>query len=122
MTAAAETAVKVDVAGLTDVGRKRKANDDHFVIAALQRTVAIRQTSLPGDYSEFALWGAKVPDSVAVAYGKGASPAFFRQYNGILYAPLTNTSDLRDVWGGILGTNTSGTNAAHPSVYYPVMN
>ena len=49
MTAAAETGVKVDVAGLTDVGRKRKANDDHFVIAGLQRTVVIRQTSLPGN-------------------------------------------------------------------------
>jgi serine/threonine protein phosphatase PrpC len=49
MTAAAETSVRVDVAGLTDVGLKRKANDDHFVIAGLQRTVVIRQTSLPSD-------------------------------------------------------------------------
>jgi serine/threonine protein phosphatase PrpC len=49
MTAAAETSVRVDVAGLTEVGRKRKTNDDHFVIASLQRTVVIRQTSLPSD-------------------------------------------------------------------------
>ncbi|HEY7612473.1 MAG TPA: hypothetical protein VH764_05735, partial [Gemmatimonadales bacterium] len=49
MTAAAEASVRLDVAGLTDMGHKRKANDDHFVIAALQRTVVIRQTSLPGD-------------------------------------------------------------------------
>jgi serine/threonine protein phosphatase PrpC len=49
MTAAAEASVRVDVAGLTDVGRKRKANDDHFVIAALQRTVVIRHTSLPSE-------------------------------------------------------------------------
>jgi PPM family protein phosphatase len=49
MTAAAEASVRVDVAGLTDVGRKRKVNDDHFVIAALQRTVVIRQTSLHSD-------------------------------------------------------------------------
>ena len=49
MTAAAEASVRLDVAGLTDVGRKRTANDDHFVIAALQRTVVIRQTSLASD-------------------------------------------------------------------------
>jgi protein phosphatase len=47
MTATAEAAVRADAAGLTDVGRKRKANEDHFVIASLQRTVQVRQTSLP---------------------------------------------------------------------------
>ena len=39
MTVAEGTAVRVDVAGLMDVGRKRKANEDHFVIATLQKTV-----------------------------------------------------------------------------------
>ena len=47
MTAAADTAVRLDVSGLTDVGRKRKTNEDHFVVAALQKSVSVRQTSLP---------------------------------------------------------------------------
>jgi protein phosphatase len=49
MTVVSEAAVNMDVAGLTDVGRKRKVNDDHFVIATLQRAVVIRHTSLPSD-------------------------------------------------------------------------
>ena len=33
--------------GLSDVGLKHKVNEDHFVIAALQRSADVRQTSLP---------------------------------------------------------------------------
>ena len=73
MTAAAETGVKVDVAGLTDVGRKRKVNDDHFVIAGLQRTVVIRQTSLPGDRGFDRLRGLEGL-LMMVAYGVGGRP------------------------------------------------
>ncbi|MGH7579251.1 MAG: PP2C family protein-serine/threonine phosphatase [Gemmatimonadales bacterium] len=46
MTAAAEVAVRVDASGLTDVGRKRKVNEDHFVIVSLQKAAQVRQTSL----------------------------------------------------------------------------
>jgi protein phosphatase len=46
MTAAAELAVRVDASGLTDVGRKRKQNEDHFVIVSLQKSAQVRQTSL----------------------------------------------------------------------------
>lgn len=46
MTAAAGVEVSVDASGLTDVGRKRKANEDHFVIVSLQKTADVRQTSL----------------------------------------------------------------------------
>jgi protein phosphatase len=73
MTAAAETSVRVDVAGLTDVGRKRKTNDDHFVIATLQKTVVIRQTSLPSDRAFDRLRG---PEGLLmmVADGVGGRP------------------------------------------------
>ncbi len=46
MTATAVVEVRVDASGLTDVGRKRKANEDHFVIVSLQKTAQVRQTSL----------------------------------------------------------------------------
>jgi protein phosphatase len=37
---------RVDASGLTDVGLKRKLNEDHFVIASLQMSSDVRQTSL----------------------------------------------------------------------------
>jgi protein phosphatase len=46
MTAPAGTEVRVDASGLTDVGRKRKVNEDHFVIVSLQKSAQVRQTSL----------------------------------------------------------------------------
>ena len=75
--------------------------------------------AVQGVYSDFAVWNEKVPDWVAAAYGKGMSPQFYRTANGLLHAPLLNTSALRDVWHGLAGTNTSTTTAAHPSMYRP---
>lgn len=46
MTATAEASVQVDASGLTDVGRKRKANEDHFVIVSLRKAAEVRQTSV----------------------------------------------------------------------------
>jgi protein phosphatase len=39
---------EIDVVGLSHVGRVRRTNQDHFLIASLHRLVKIRQTSLPG--------------------------------------------------------------------------
>jgi protein phosphatase len=40
-------AVALDVFGLTDRGRVRDGNEDHFLIAQVNRSVAVKQTSLP---------------------------------------------------------------------------
>jgi protein phosphatase len=47
MTATPVASVQVDACGLTDVGRKRKVNEDHFVIVSLRRGAEVRQTSVP---------------------------------------------------------------------------
>lgn len=70
------------------------------------------------DYSEVAIWPEYVPDWFCGAYGRGFAPSFYRR-NLIFYAPLINTSHLREVARGVLGTNTAGTDAAHPSMLYP---
>ncbi len=46
MTATAETSVRVDARGLTDIGKKRKANEDHFVIMTLRKSADVRETNL----------------------------------------------------------------------------
>lgn len=35
-----------DVFGATDIGKRRKSNEDHFVVASLHRSVAVRHTSV----------------------------------------------------------------------------
>jgi protein phosphatase len=47
MTATPMASAQVDASGLTDVGRKRKSNEDHFVIVSLRRGAEVRQTSVP---------------------------------------------------------------------------
>ena len=46
MTATAATGVRVDAKGLTDIGKKRKANEDHFVVLTLRKAVEVRDSSL----------------------------------------------------------------------------
>lgn len=100
-------------------------NDGPTSIANANSPLCVgHQTDFPGDgvdgeYSEFAIWLEKVPVWVAEAYGKGMSPAFYRNANSFLYAPMVNVANLRDIWTSGTGTNTAGTDAAHPPVYYP---
>ncbi|HSA55535.1 MAG TPA: protein phosphatase 2C domain-containing protein [Gemmatimonadaceae bacterium] len=65
--------VTVDSAAVTDVGRKRSSNEDHFVIATVSKALAIGESSLP----EAALanrFGASVGHLFAVADGVGGRP------------------------------------------------
>ena len=52
------TGVALDVFGLTDRGLVRDGNEDHFLIAHVNRAIEVRQTSLP-------------PAAVAVQFGSG---------------------------------------------------
>ena len=45
----APAAAAVDAFGLTDRGLVRDANEDHFVIAQVNKSIEVRQTSLPPD-------------------------------------------------------------------------
>lgn len=40
--------IQPDVFGLSDVGRTRETNDDRFLVAALQRALAVRHSNFPG--------------------------------------------------------------------------
>lgn len=72
---------------------------------------------IDADFSEFALWSRALSADEAIAYTKGFSPAHLRR-GGILYSRLLNTADLVDRWGGVSPSNTAGTTAAHPPVFY----
>ena len=73
MTATAETSVRVDARGLTDVGKRRKANEDHFVILTLHKAAEVRQTSL-ADAAVFAPLHGPEGWLFVVADGVGGQP------------------------------------------------
>lgn len=60
----------VDVFGLSDVGKKRSRNEDHFVIATLRKEVALRQSNL-ADTSVFDRARSAEAQLFAVADGVG---------------------------------------------------
>lgn len=67
------TSAAIDSFGLTDRGLRRDANEDHFVIAQVNKSVEVRQTSLPPDDVEHQ-FEAAAAYMFAVADGVGGRP------------------------------------------------
>jgi protein phosphatase len=65
--------VVIDAFGITDRGLVRDGNEDHFLIARLNKSVDVRQTSMPMERVEQELGGA-VGHVLAVADGVGGGP------------------------------------------------
>lgn len=68
------TAVAIDCYGVTDKGRVRERNEDHFVIAALGKSVEIVGASLSGEALAHR-FGRQIAHLLAVADGVGGGPA-----------------------------------------------
>jgi protein phosphatase len=62
---------EVDVYGLTDVGKVRKENQDHFLICSLRKQVDVHHTSLPA-FEEMRQEGDRMAFLAMVADGVGA--------------------------------------------------
>jgi protein phosphatase len=67
-------AVTTDSFGLTDVGRERRANEDQFLVAGLNKGMLVQQTSLPMDDQTQLMSGAQ-GKVLAVADGMGGHVA-----------------------------------------------
>jgi protein phosphatase len=65
------SAVALDVFGLTDRGRVRDGNEDHFLIAQVNRSIAVKQTSLPSAAVAHEFGSARGGYLLAVADGVG---------------------------------------------------
>ncbi len=73
MTTATTPAVPVDASGLTDIGRVRKINEDHFVIVALRKALELRQCSI-ADPQVFTRYEGPEALLFVVADGVGGQP------------------------------------------------
>tara|TARA_R110002049_G_scaffold305056_3_gene501144 strand:- start:98393 stop:99298 length:906 start_codon:yes stop_codon:yes gene_type:complete len=64
------TSSGAEIAGVSDIGRRRKVNQDHFLIADLHRTLTIRSSNVPHDECE-QLTGREPGLLLVVADGMG---------------------------------------------------
>ena len=67
-------AVAVDAFGLTDLGRVRDGNEDHFLVAHVNRSIEVRQTSLPSAAVSHQFGPGLGGYLLAVADGVGGRP------------------------------------------------
>ncbi len=61
---------RMDCSGLTDIGKKREANQDHFLIADLNKSLRVHETSLGLNY-QTRLFGGSQGKLLMVADGMG---------------------------------------------------
>ena len=66
--------VALDVFGLTDRGKVREGNEDHFLIAQVNKAIDVRQTSLPSAAVAHEFGGPMGGHLLAVADGVGGGP------------------------------------------------
>jgi protein phosphatase len=69
-----DTAVALDAFGLTDRGLVREGNEDHFLIARVNKSIDVRQTSLPSAAVAHEFGSAMGGYLLAVADGVGGRP------------------------------------------------
>ncbi len=72
-----------------------------------------------GQFSHATIWGRRVTDAEIVSMGANRVSPLFYPADGILHARMTNTGDLRNVWGTEAGTNSGGSNAEQPRIFNP---
>jgi protein phosphatase len=73
MTAPEVTSVTIDAFGATDIGKVRKENEDHFVVATISRSVDLLCGSLSSEALSHRV-GASRADLLVVADGVGGGP------------------------------------------------
>jgi protein phosphatase len=95
MTAVTTPAVQVDAFGLTDRGRVRKNNEDHFAIATLRKAVELLHCSI-SDRPDFERYAGPEAHVFAVADGVGGQP-------GGEFASETAITTLVEYLGGAAG-------------------
>ena len=65
---------EMDVHGVTDIGKVRKVNQDHFLLCSLQKRMEIVQTSIP-NLDQLPVGNQQVAYLAMVADGVGGGPA-----------------------------------------------
>jgi serine/threonine protein phosphatase PrpC len=65
---------QMDCFGVTDIGRRRAANQDHFLIADLNKSLKVQSTSLNLD-DESRIYGGSQGKLLVVADGMGGEAA-----------------------------------------------
>lgn len=58
-TSASSSAVRLETAGLSDIGKRRERNEDQFLIATMKRSMLVEQTTLPLQSQQWLIGGSE---------------------------------------------------------------